>query len=586
MFPIDIRTLYLSIIVIHVFNLVLISTLCFQIKKRFPGTILILVSFFISTIGNILVYLRNSIPDWISIIVANLLIVFSLLVLIIAFEKFVKKKSSQVQNYILLLIFLLIHSYFTLVTPDIHFRRINISVVYVLFSLQIVYLMLKRTPKLMRKITLPVGLVFLAVCVIQIIRVFYLLLYDQASTAIFKSNSIEVLFLLTWQVIVIFLAYSISLMYNSRLINEIKGQEEKYSKAFHAAPFIITLTKVSDGKIFEVNDSVLAFSGYQPKDLIGFTSSELNIWEHNENRLIFIDDLKSNRVVVEKEYNFRKKSGELFPGLVYAEIITINNEQCIISIIKDISNRKKAEYNLKNSEASLRELNATKDKFFSIIAHDLRTPFNGIIGFSEILSQQVKDKDYEGIQEYAEIINSSSRHAMNLLSNLMEWSLSQTGGLVYNPIQIDVVQLIKSTLELLKTSSEHKLISVTLNTPSKLVIHADKAMIEVILRNLISNAIKFTPQSGTISITAEEKENTHLISIIDSGIGINNSSLEKLFKIDSTYSTPGTNNEVGTGLGLILCKDFIDYHKGKIWAESELGVGSSFYFSIPVNKDV
>ena len=581
MFPIDTRTIYLSIIVINFVNLILITSLYFQIKRRFAGTFLILVSFIMSGAGNILVYLRDVIPDWISIPVANLLIASSCLVLLIGFERFLKKNGYPIQNYILLLIFFIIHCYFTFVEPDIHIRRINISMIYVLLCSQITYLMLKRAPLTMRMITRPVGIVFLAICIIQIIRIFYLLQNNHPSTSIFKSNTTESLFLLTWQITTIFLAYSISLMYNKRLIVDVNAQEEKFSKAFHAAPFIIILSKFADGEIFEVNKSVEYFSGYHPNELIGFKSSDLHIWEHDEDRNKFISDLSSKGVVIENEYVYRKKSGELFPGLMTAEIITINNEKCIISVIQDITNRKQADLKLINSEATLRSLNATKDKFFSIIAHDLKTPFNGIIGFSEILKEQVNENDYEGIHEYAEIINTSSHQAMDLLSNLMEWARSQTGHMEYKPEYINAVLLIKATLDLLKTSSEQKGIKISLSSPLDLVLHADKAMIEAVLRNLISNAIKFTPQEGTILITAKETENTYLISITDSGVGIDSLNLEKLFRIDSSFSSLGTNNEVGTGLGLILCKDFIDYHKGDIWVESELGTGSTFYFSIP-----
>ena len=585
MFPIDIRTLYLSIIIINIFNLLLITSLYFQIKKRFPGTFLIVVSFILSATGNVLVYLRDTIPDLISILVANVFIVSSLFVLLIGFEQFVKKKGYHIQNYILIFIFIIIHSYFTFGNPDLNARKINISVFYALFSIQIAYLMLKRTSKSMRRISLLVGLVFFSVFVFQIIRVLDLLQDNQSQTELFISNSSEAIILLVWQIIIIMLAYSISLMYNERLILDLNEQEEKFSKAFHAAPFIIILSKFPEGKIFEVNNSVASFSGYQPKELIGRKTSDLNLWEENNDRVKFITDLNSKGKVVEGEYNFRKKSGELFPGLISAEIITINNEQCNISVIQDLSNINQAALKLRVSEASLRELNATKDKFFSIIAHDLRTPFNGIIGFSYVLLEQIKEKDYEGIQEYADIINTSSRHAMDLLSNLMEWSLSQTGGLEYNPKQVDVVQLIKSSLKLLKTSTEQKSISISVNSPSELFMIADKAMIEAVLRNLISNAIKFTHQRGEISITAQVKDNDYIISIKDSGVGIDHSSIEKLFRIDSTYSSTGTNDEVGTGLGLILCKDFIDYHKGKIWVESELGVGSTFYFSIPITAN-
>ncbi|WP_372753970.1 ATP-binding protein [Labilibaculum sp.] len=536
-----------------------------------------------SAMGNILVFLRSAIPDWISIPVANTLIVSSTIILLIGLEQFVKKKGYQLQNHILLLVFLLVHSYFTFVEPNLNARIINLSCAYVLVSFQIAFLMLKRAPASMRKITNPVGYVFVGVFTIQFFRIIYLLQNNQKLTDYFKSEAIESLFILTWEIIIISLTYSIFLMYNKQLVIDVNAQEEKFSKAFHAAPFVIMLSKFSDGKIFEVNKNVQSIFGYHPNELIGIKSIDLGIWEHNSDRLKFISDLLSNRIVIEDEYLFRKKSGELFPGLVTAEIISINNEQSIISVINDITNRKQAELKLKNSEASLRELNSTKDKFFSIIAHDLKSPFNGIMGFSEVLSDQVKNNNYEGIEKYAEIINTSSQHAMDLLTNLMEWSRVQTGLIKFNPEYIDVVPMIKSITELLKSASEHKSITISLNSSINFILYADKEMIEVVLRNLISNAIKFTPYKGAINITTVEKENEYVISVVDNGIGIENNVLENLFRIDNSHSTLGTNNERGTGLGLILCNDFIAKHKGKIWVESELDVGSTFYFSLPKN---
>ncbi|PKQ61733.1 hypothetical protein BZG02_15030 [Labilibaculum filiforme] len=583
MFPIDIRTIYLSLTITSIINLILIGSLYFQIKNRYPGTFLILLSFFISATGNILVFLRSAIPDWISIPVANTLIVSSTIILLIGLEQFVKKKGYQLQNYILLLVFLLVHSYFTFVEPNLNARIINISFAYVLVSFQIAFLMLKRAPASMRKITSPVGYVFVGVFAIQIFRIIYLLQNNQKLTDYFKSEVSEALFILTWEIIIISLTYSIFLMYNKQLLIDVNAQEEKFSKAFHAAPFLIMLSKFSDGEIFEVNENVQSISGYHPNELIGIKSIDLRIWEHNSDRLKFTSDLLSNGIVIEDEYLFRKKSGELFPGLITAEIITINNEQSIISVINDITTRKQAELKLRNSEASLRELNSTKDKFFSIIAHDLKSPFNGIMGFSEILNNQVKNNNYEGIEKYAEIINTSSQHAMDLLTNLMEWSRVQTDLIKFNPEYIDVVPMIKSILELLKSASEHKSITINLNSSFNFILYADKEMIEVVLRNLISNAIKFTPHKGAINIATLEKENEYVISVADNGIGIENSKLEKLFRIDTSHSTLGTNNERGTGLGLILCRDFIAKHQGKIWVESELDVGSTFYFSLPKN---
>ncbi len=247
----------------------------------------------------------------------------------------------------------------------------------------------------------------------------------------------------------------------------------------------------------------------------------------------------------------------------------------------DITDRKLAEKALQEREARLRELNATKDKFFSIIAHDLKSPFNSIIGFSSLLSRQMQERDYASIEKYAGIIQNSSLHAMDLLMNLLEWSRSQTGRMLFDPGSIDIVELINQTKALLIASALQKSITVYSEMPDNLLVFADKDMISTILRNLISNAIKFTDTGGKIVISTEQLSDELVISVLDSGVGMNSESIGKLFRIEENYSTLGTQKEKGTGLGLLLCKEFIDKHGGRIGVESEPGKGSRFFFSIP-----
>jgi PAS domain S-box-containing protein len=562
-------------------NLILISSVHIQVKKRFPGTLFILLSFLTTAIGNILVYFRDFIPDWVSITVANGLIVLSMIIALIGFEHFVNCKKKQTHNFVLLIIFLLVQYYFSIIEPNFTFRIINISTMFILISSQIAYLIFVRTPLPMRKITLPIGYVFTSIIFIQFFHIIYTIQIKDPAARFFNSQSLEPYFLLSWLIITILLAYSIVLMCNQRLIIDVNQQEEKFSKAFHAAPFVMMLSKFPSGEIFEVNKTIEHVSDYKPEDFIGLSSVELELWAQKRDREKFISDLATTGSVTENEYIFRKKSGKLFPGLITSQIIKINNEDCMISVVNDITVRKNAELKLKNSEASLRELNATKDKFFSIIAHDLRSPFNGILGFSEILKEQIKQNNYDGIEEYAEIINKSSEKAMDLLTSLMEWSKSQTGRIQFNPSFIDLAPLMNSTVDLLKTSSKQKLLKISMHIPDNIIIYADKAMIEAVLRNIISNAIKFTPQQGSIKISVEEQAQDFLVSVTDNGIGIEPDNLEKLFRIDQSHSTLGTDKESGTGLGLILCKDFIDYHQGKIWAESKQHVGTTILFSLP-----
>jgi PAS domain S-box-containing protein len=236
---------------------------------------------------------------------------------------------------------------------------------------------------------------------------------------------------------------------------------------------------------------------------------------------------------------------------------------------------------LQKSEAHLRELNTTKDKFFSIMSHELRGPFNGIIGYSNLLIKHVHKKDFEKIEKYALTIQNSSWRAMNLLSNLTEWSHSQSGKIEFIPEQFKIDALINDVLELSADSAKQKSIIITSALPDNATALADKSMLSTIIRNLVSNAIKYTNPGGTIVIAATNDQKELKVTVCDNGIGMKKDTIDKLFRIETSFSTIGTQKEVGTGLGLLLCKEFVAKHKGKIWAESEFGKGSTFHFTIP-----
>jgi signal transduction histidine kinase len=260
------------------------------------------------------------------------------------------------------------------------------------------------------------------------------------------------------------------------------------------------------------------------------------------------------------------------------------NIEKIQGSFQDISEKKQTEEALRRSEAKFKELNDTKDKFFSIIAHDLRSPFHNIVGFSNLLVRDILEKDYAGIERFATIIQDSSERAMDLLVNLLEWSRSQTGRMEFLPEMINFSQLTDNVIQLLHDSAENKGISIYTEAPVNLMVCADKAMLGTILRNLISNAIKYTRTGGQIVVKARQNNKELLVSVADNGVGIGNQEILKLFRIDQNQSTVGTQNEKGTGLGLILCKEFVGKHGGKIWVESEVGKGSTFCFAVPEMK--
>jgi len=248
----------------------------------------------------------------------------------------------------------------------------------------------------------------------------------------------------------------------------------------------------------------------------------------------------------------------------------------------DVTSRKTAEEALRESEQKLRELNATKDKFFSIIAHDLKNPFSVILGYSEMLYE-----DFEQIPEkekikYVSLIGDTAQHSYNLLEDLLNWARSQTGILEVNKEKIDINFIATDTINFSAAAAESKKIKLNSDVPENLIVDTDRFMLSTILRNLVNNAIKFTDNEGCVTIKALHENNQILFSIADTGIGLKPEDIEKLFRIDVNINTIGSPKNKGTGLGLILCREFVEKLGGKIWAEGELGKGSCFKFTIPL----
>lgn len=251
---------------------------------------------------------------------------------------------------------------------------------------------------------------------------------------------------------------------------------------------------------------------------------------------------------------------------------------------QELTERFLAQEALKKSEAQLKELNATKDKFFNIIGHDLKNPFTSLIGSSELLFRNIDKLDNEKIKNLALILNDASKSGYAILQNLLDWSRSQTGLLKFNPESINLRNLIDEHILNLEQISANKEIKIHSEIKDDLFIYGDKNMIKTILRNLLSNAVKYSYRSGNVIVSASVKELVVIISVKDNGTGIPEENVEKIFRIDTKYSIPGTENEQGTGLGLKLCKEFVEKQGGKIWVESIENKGSEFKFSIPAKK--
>ncbi|MBN2275145.1 MAG: PAS domain S-box protein [Bacteroidales bacterium] len=252
-------------------------------------------------------------------------------------------------------------------------------------------------------------------------------------------------------------------------------------------------------------------------------------------------------------------------------------------VARDITERKAAELKIKEQYERLEQLNAEKDKLFSIIAHDLKGALHGFLGYSKYMADRIHSLSMDKLEEYSKTIRTIALDMNELLENLLEWSMMQRERINYTPENFNFNDILENSLRIIDQQAQHKEINIVRNTIPDLKVFADYQMITCVIRNLVSNAVKFTNRHGKIEIlNAESTDHFVEIMIRDNGIGIEKDTLERLFKIDNVMKTPGTEGESSTGLGLIICHEYISKHRGKIWIESEVNKGTCVHFTLPI----
>jgi len=337
---------------------------------------------------------------------------------------------------------------------------------------------------------------------------------------------------------------------DNQALNDLKEELESYTNQFNDNyQFIIDLSK---GKLDTVPPTKNSFA-----DVFKQLQAELRhlAWQTQQ-----ISEGDLNQVV--------SFSGDL--------------SQSMNSMIESLREKDRISALNANYVEELKELNATKDKFFSIISHDLKNPFAGLMGISDILLTDIQAKNYEYLEDYAMLVKESSTQGYKLLTNLLEWARLQT-----NTISVSIAPIsLKAVVDQAKTTvmpkAIRKNIHISCQCEQDYLVLADDNMLNTVMRNLLSNAIKFTPEGGSITLSGSVAGERIILSVKDTGVGIKAEDIQKLFRIDTNFSTKGTNKESGTGLGLILCKEFVDKMNGRIWVESQAGEGAEFFVSLPL----
>jgi PAS domain S-box-containing protein len=323
-----------------------------------------------------------------------------------------------------------------------------------------------------------------------------------------------------------------------------------------------------------------------PKEIIGKDDFQMG-W-HNQAELYREDDrivLKSGNPKLLIEESQTTPMGN-YITLLTSKIPLLNSTGEIIGVLGtyiDISERKHIEDELKKSREQLIQLNATKDKFFSIIAHDLKSPFNGFLGLTELMADKTENFSLSEFTEQSKSLNKNAKNLYKLLENLLEWAQVQDGSINFTPQHSDLSKLVSQSVDTIYQRAQQKGITIINEVANSQKIYADKKMIGTVLRNLLSNAVKFTRKDGKVIVSSKCLDNDSIeVSVTDNGVGIPEKDVKRLFRVEEKVSTKGTDGELSTGLGLLLCKEFIEIHSGKIWAESKENTGSTFYFTLPL----
>jgi PAS domain S-box-containing protein len=337
---IDMRTVIFIMLTTNIICTLVLILLWLQNRRHFAGTGLWAADFVFQVLGLLLIILRNAIPDLFSIVLGNTLAIAGALLGYMGLERFVGKKGTQVHNYLLLAIFPLVHAYFTFVQPSLAMRTLNVASALLILCFQCMWLLLHRIEPAMRPLTRGVGIVFGIYCLVNLARIVAFFTVPNVQNDFFSPDVSDKFALVFYQILFVLLTYGLMLMVNKRLLMEVRSQEEKFSKAFHLSPYAISLTRLSDGRIFEVNDFFTRITGYSVEEIMGKTTIDLNLWSHDEDRNEIVRELTSKGSASMREVQFKKKSGDVTTVLLSAELIDINGLPCILSSIADITDRK------------------------------------------------------------------------------------------------------------------------------------------------------------------------------------------------------------------------------------------------------
>lgn len=533
------------------------------------------------SLGFVLILLRNNLSLLpIAITLQDPIIILGIIFQYIGIQKFLNQKVNFNLLAFFFTFFIVIHVFFYLVIDNIFIRTLlfNVYLSVLGFVNAITFIRngnrsIRSTVNFMIVLMITHGLIFAYRSVMIVLG------------ADFTNFLVITFFNLTqyFDALIISLLWTFGfiIMLNQKLNSEILEVKNQFEQFFNLSPDPVFITRLNDELFVDCNDSFTNIYGYKKENIVGNTSLHFGLWGNNDNRNMFYSIVREKGSFENYETVFQKNDKEPIDVLLSANIVKFKDVPHVICVSRNISDRKRIEKEIKDKNQELLKLNSEREKFYSIIAHDLKSPFQGLIGSSEILAEQYNSLSEKEKLSFIDGIKNLSRNSYRLLENLLEWTMLQTGNMSFTLEHFNLLVELHPTISLLKQTASNKEIEFNYEIDNMLFISADKNMLSTIIRNLVSNSIKFTNRNGKINLTVEKIDGSIKFSVSDNGIGMEKEILDKLFTLDKSYRNKGTENEKGTGLGLLLCKEMIERHGGNISVNSESEKGTTFYFTLP-----
>ncbi len=399
----------------------------------------------------------------------------------------------------------------------------------------------------------------------------------------------------------------------------LRESEARFRTIFDRAPVSISILN-PQGNILSCNDQVQRFLGYSEEELRNHNFLEfVRPEDRDRSAELFYELLSGSIDSYTLELQYMHKDGSPMWTNVTASLVrdTAGKPVFVIRMLEDISDRKNALANMQHyntlvfeqkaalerqsdmllqlngemmqKQRELEDLNRSKDKFFSIVSHDLRSPFSSLLGISKLLAEGANDLERSDIKELAEALNSQAVNVFDFMENLLKWAQAHTGRMKYEPTVLALKEITMPVEALLRENAHVKGVTLKDDISDTLAVYVDENMIRSVVQNLLSNALKFTPSGGTVTLSAAQsvkKPKFVEVRVTDTGVGMSEDDARKLFRIDVVHTTRGTEDETGSGLGLILCKELVEKNGGTIWVSSTEGIGTTFTFTLPLAKDI